>query len=81
MGIRLLLSLQHKTALQLLVRNSSGTLDPVCENIVNLVSSTTTAVKKYEPATAEIAKEIDDCYGRLDLTFTNTKEAFKVGLF
>lgn len=29
--------------------------------------------------TAEQKKEIEQCFSRLDLTFQNTKEAFKVG--
>ncbi|CAL2039349.1 unnamed protein product [Caenorhabditis brenneri] len=34
-------------------------------------------VKKYECTSAEHKKELDECYNRLDLSFENTKEAFK----
>ncbi|CAB3406802.1 unnamed protein product [Caenorhabditis bovis] len=38
-------------------------------------NSTTAA--SSTPPTAELKKEIDECYNRLDLSFKNTKEAFK----
>ncbi|CAI5448104.1 unnamed protein product [Caenorhabditis angaria] len=33
--------------------------------------------RKYECASPELKKELDECYNRLDLSFENTKEAFK----
>ncbi|EGT48057.1 hypothetical protein CAEBREN_16585 [Caenorhabditis brenneri] len=35
-------------------------------------------VKKYECTSAEHKKELDECYNQLDLSFENTKKAFKV---
>ncbi|KAK6060177.1 hypothetical protein COOONC_02169 [Cooperia oncophora] len=34
--------------------------------------------EKVEPTTPELAEEIKRCYSNLDLSFENTKEAFKV---
>lgn len=40
-------------------------------------SSSATPQQKFEPATPELAEEIRRCYSKLDLSFENTKEAFK----
>ena len=34
---------------------------------------------EFAPLNAELGKEIEEKYARLDTTFRNTKEAFKVG--
>ncbi|KAK6732501.1 hypothetical protein RB195_016714 [Necator americanus] len=40
-------------------------------------ASSSTQQQKYEPATKELAEEIQQCYSKLDLSFRNTKEAYK----
>lgn len=80
MGIRLL-SLHHRAVCHLLLRNSSGRINsPFFYQNIGLATSSTPAVKKYEAASPELTKEIDECYKRLDLSFENTKEAFKVAV-
>uniref|UniRef100_A0A1I7XDT0 Proline dehydrogenase n=1 Tax=Heterorhabditis bacteriophora TaxID=37862 RepID=A0A1I7XDT0_HETBA len=67
MGLRLLAAHQ-KACLGAIRSRSVGS---------NTSSNRITSKHKLQPASPEMAKEIEDSYSKLDLTFENTKEAFK----